>query len=240
MDYLVTGHYARIDYDNETGRYLLKKAVDDSKDQSYFLYAMTQAQLASTLFPLGSLTKPQVREIAQKLGFKNAGKQDSQGICFVPNGDYADFIEQYTGRVCEEGNFIDLHGNVIGRHKGIIRYTIGQRRGLAISLNKPVYVHSKNINDNTVTLCEDDGLFEKSLEAYDFNWISREKTDTPIRVKAKIRYNQKEQWAEASQTSHGTVHIEFDEPQRAVAKGQAAVLYDGDVVVGGGTISGSS
>ena len=237
IDYLATGHYARIEYNNESGRFLLKKALDTSKDQSYFLYAMTQTQLAHTLFPLGTLSKPQVREIAQKMGFKNADKQDSQDICFVQDRDYGSFIEQYTGEKSKNGDYIDLKGNILGSHKGIIRYTIGQRRGLAIALNKPMYVHSKDTKNNTVTLCEDGDLFEKSLLASDFNWIAIKSIDTPIRIKAKIRYNQEEQWAMASQVSHNTVKIEFDEPQRAMAKGQAAVLYDGDIVVGGGTIS---
>ena len=236
MDYFVTGHYARVEYNNETGRYLLKKSIDETKDQSYVLYVLTQEQLAHTMFPLGTFHKSEVREIAQQQGFINANKHDSQDICFVRNGSYAQFIEQYTGKTNESGNFVDMQGNVLGRHKGITRYTIGQRRGLALSLNKPMYVRSKNIKDNTVTLCEDDGLFGKSLEATNFNWIAFEKINVPIRVKAKIRYNQTEEWATATQISHETIHVEFDEPQRAIARGQAVVLYDGDIVVGGGTI----
>jgi tRNA-specific 2-thiouridylase len=237
MDCIATGHYARIEYDGKTGRYLLKKAADEIKDQSYVLYAMTQEQLSYTLFPLGELHKPEVRDIAKKQGFINADKHDSQDICFVRNGnDYADFIEQYTGKKYEEGDFIDMHGNILGKHKGLIRYTIGQRKGLGLSLKRPMYVHYKDTENNTVILCEDGGLFSKSLDAADFNWIAREKADSPIRVKAKIRYNQTGQWATAARTSPDTVHIEFDEPQRAIAKGQAAVLYDGDIVIGGGTI----
>jgi tRNA-specific 2-thiouridylase len=236
MDCIATGHYAQIEYAPETGRYLLKKAVDGTKDQSYVLYAMTQEQLSYALFPLGGLHKSEVRGIAKEQGFLNAGKHDSQDICFVRDGGYAEFIEQYTGKKNEEGDFLDINGNILGRHKGLIRYTIGQRKGLGLSLNKPLYVHSKNTENNTVTLCEDDGLFSKSLDVSDFNWIACEKINSPIRVKTKIRYNQREQWATAAQTSPDTVHIEFDEPQRAIAKGQAAVLYDGDVVVGGGTI----
>jgi tRNA-specific 2-thiouridylase len=237
MDCIATGHYARIDYDGGSGRYLLKKAADENKDQSYVLYAMTQEQLSYTLFPLGDLHKTKVRDIAKEQGFVNADKHDSQDICFVRDGnDYADFIEQYTGRKYEEGNFIDMNGNILGKHKGLIRYTIGQRKGLGLSLKRPMYVHSKDTEKNTVTLCEDDVLFSKSLDAADFNWIACEKINSPIRVKAKIRYNQTGQWATANQISPDTVHIEFDEPQRAIAKGQAAVLYDDDVVVGGGTI----
>jgi tRNA-specific 2-thiouridylase len=236
MDCIATGHYARIEYDGGNGRYLLKKAVDETKDQSYVLYAMTQEQLSYALFPLGGLHKSAVRDIAKKQGFINADKHDSQDICFVREDHYADFIEQYTGKKYEEGFFLDMHGNILGKHKGLIRYTIGQRKGLGLSLKRPLYVRLKDTENNTVTLCEDNGLFSKSLDTTDFNWIACEKINSPIRVKAKIRYNQTGQWATAAQTSPDTVHIEFDEPQRAIAKGQAAVLYDGDVVVGGGTI----
>ncbi|MDR2716709.1 MAG: tRNA 2-thiouridine(34) synthase MnmA [Treponema sp.] len=237
MDCIATGHYARTEYDAGSGRYLLKKATDETKDQSYVLYAMTQEQLSHTLFPLGALNKSAVRGIAREQGFINADKHDSQDICFVRDGScYAEFIEHYTGKKYEEGDFVDMQGNVLGRHKGLIWYTIGQRKGLGLSLKRPLYVHSKNTENNTVTLCEDNILFSKSLDAADFNWIACEKLNSPIHVKTKIRYNQKEQWATVTQTSDDTVHIEFDEPQRAIAKGQAVVLYDGDVVVGGGTI----
>jgi tRNA-specific 2-thiouridylase len=236
MDCIATRHYARIEHDAETGRYLLKKAVDETKDQSYVLYAMTQEQLSRTMFPLGDLRKSEVRGIAREQGFVNADKHDSQDICFVCDGSYAEFIEQYTGKKNEEGDFVDINGAVIGRHKGIVRYTVGQRKGLGLSLKKPLYVLTKNVKDNTVTLCERDGLFSKSLYASDFNWIAREKPTGPIRVKTKIRYNQDEQWSTATQGADDTVQIEFDEPQWAIAQGQAAVLYDGDTVVGGGTI----
>jgi len=237
MDCIATGHYAGIEHDAGSGRYLLKKAADETKDQSYVLYAMTQEQLSYTLFPLGGLHKHEVRDIAKTQGFVNADKHDSQDICFVRDGnDYADFIEQYTGRKYEEGDFIDTQGNILGRHKGLIRYTIGQRKGLGLSLKKPMYVHFKDTENNKIILCDNRGLFSKSLDAGDFNLIACERIDGPVRVKAKIRYNQTGQWATAIQTSPDTVHVEFDEPQRAIAKGQAAVLYDGDVVVGGGTI----
>jgi len=236
VDYVVTGHYARVEHDEKSGRYLLKKGVDEAKDQSYALYTMTQDQLAHTLFPLGGLRKDEIREIALSNGFVNAKKRDSQDICFVRDGDYADFIQQHTGKRYEDGDFIDSDGKVLGRHKGLIRYTIGQRKGIGISFDKPMYVGNKDIESNTVTLCENDGLFSKVLTARDFNWISCEASEQPMRVKAKIRYNQKEQWATAKKTPSDLVSVEFDEPQRAIAKGQAVVLYDGDVVVGGGTI----
>ena len=236
IDYIVTGHYARIEKDNESARYFLKKALDEAKDQSYVLYSLTQEQLAHTIFPLGKLNKSEVRKIAKTNGFINAEKQDSQDICFVPNGDYAEFIKHYTNKTYEKGDFIDLQGNILGQHDGIIRYTIGQRKGLRISLNKPMYVHSKDIINNTVTLCEDNDLFRKSLEITDLNWIAIENIDKPLRVKAKIRYNQTAEWATATKTDSDKVLLEFDEPQRAIAKGQAAVLYNDDIVVGGGTI----
>lgn len=234
-DYVVTGHYARIEKDNS--RFLLKKGVDDTKDQSYVLYSMTQEQLAHTLFPLGGFTKVQIREIAEENGFVNAHKHDSQDICFVPDGDYAAFIEQYEKKRYKNGNFVDKAGNILGTHKGIIRYTIGQRKGLGLSLPKPMYVCSKNIEDNTVVLCDNDELFSSQLDAEDFNWIAFDNPPETLKAKARIRYNQKEEDAKIFVTGKNTVHIEFDMPQRAIAKGQAVVLYDGDVVLGGGTIA---
>ena len=238
MDYVVTGHYANVEKDQTTNRFLLKKALDTAKDQSYVLYAMTQDQLQHTMFPLGKLTKQKVREIASKHGFANAQKPDSQDICFVQDGDYSQFITQYTQQDYPEGDFIDTKGHILGRHKGHIRYTIGQRKGLGIAFGKPMYVCAKNPTSNTVTLCEDAELFTRTLYAKDFNWIPFESPKSAIKIKAKIRYNQKEQWATAQivDNKNGIVHIEFDQPQRAIAKGQAVVLYDGDIVVGGGTI----
>lgn len=235
-DYVVTGHYARIEQDTVSGRYLLKKAVDDTKDQSYALYSMTQEQLAHTLFPLGNLRKTSVREIALYNGFANAKKHDSQDICFVPDGDYANFIEQYTGRKYETGSFIDASGNVLGSHRGLLRYTIGQRRGLGLSFPQPMYVCSKCITNNTVTLGEESKLYSESLIASDINLISCDKLEYPMKIKAKIRYGQAEQRATVEQTDADKMRVEFDEPQRAITAGQAVVLYDGDVVVGGGTI----
>jgi len=235
-DAIVTGHYARIEYDETAKRYLLRKAVDDTKDQSYVLYAMTQEQLAHTMFPLGNLRKQQVREIAQSHGFINAKKHDSQDICFVPDRDYAKFIEQYTGKTFPEGDVVDVNGKFLGHHKGIIRYTIGQRKGLGIAMLKPYYVCEKNVETNTVVLGEENDLCCKTLEAGDVNLIACDKIASPIRVKAKVRYKQKEDFAIAEQISSDRLRITFDEPQRAIAKGQAVVLYDGDLVIGGGTI----
>lgn len=235
-DYVCTGHYARIGHDETTGRYLLKKAVDPSKDQSYVLYSMTQEQLSRTLFPLGDLEKNRVREIAEAHGFINAAKPDSQDICFVQSGTYVDFIRRTTGRDYPEGDFIDENGKVLGQHKGIIRYTIGQHKGLGLVTPEPMYVKKIDAASNTVVLCRADGLFAKSFMADDINLIKYEAITEPIRVKAKVRYRQAEQWATAVQVEDGLLKIEFDEPQRAVTPGQAVVLYEDEDVIGGGVI----
>ncbi|MCH5207675.1 MAG: tRNA 2-thiouridine(34) synthase MnmA [Oscillospiraceae bacterium] len=234
-DYIVTGHYARIELDEQSGRCLLKKAAYPEKDQSYVLYAMTQEQLAHTMFPLGNYTKPEIREIAEEQGFLNAKKHDSQDICFVPNGSYADFIEYYTKRTYPGGDFVDTSGNVLGEHKGIIRYTIGQRKGLGISYTEPLYVLNIDKDKNTVTVGKDSELYSNRLTAGNINLISVEKIDKPMRVKAKIRYRHTEQPATVIQVND-KLEVTFDEPQRAITRGQAVVLYDGDTVVGGGTI----
>lgn len=235
-DYVVTGHYAIIAYNEKTGRYELKKAADPGKDQSYVLYSLTQEQLAHTLFPLGGLTKSEVREIAEKNGFINADKSDSQDICFVPNGKYVEFIKDYTGRTYKEGDFIGPDGEVLGTHKGIICYTIGQRKGLGLSLKEPLYVKEVDPQNNTVKLGRDADLFSTELDADKLNLISVEKITEPMRVKAKVRYRHTEDLATVTQTSEDTIHVVFDKPQRAITKGQAVVLYDGDTVVGGARI----
>ena len=236
LNYVVTGHYARIEYDGPSGRYLLKKAADPDKDQSYVLYMLTQAQLARLQFPLGNMKKTETRAIADALGLCNAQKHDSQDICFVPGGDYVKFMEQYTGKSYSEGAFLDESGNIIGKHRGAVRYTIGQRRGIGIALGSPTYVVDKNMEENTVTLGPDSSLYANALLAEEMNWISIPELKEPLRLKAKIRYRQDEQWATARPAENGRVIVEFDSPQRAIAPGQAVVLYDGDVVVGGGTI----
>ncbi|MDO4272525.1 MAG: tRNA 2-thiouridine(34) synthase MnmA [Eubacteriales bacterium] len=236
-DTIVTGHYARVVYDKNLNRWLLKKSLNPAKDQSYVLYFMTQEQLAHTQFPLGSFSdKEEVRSAARKYNFVNAGKHDSQDICFVPNGNYSDFIEQYTEKKYAEGNFVDTEGKILGTHKGMIRYTIGQRKGLALSLPSPMYVCRKCPEDNTVVLSDETNLYSNELTAGDFNWIAFEKPETPIHVTAKTRYHAKEAAAVATVQKDGTVKISFEQPQRAITKGQAVVLYDGDTVVGGGTI----
>lgn len=234
FDYIATGHYARIEKEN--GRFLLRKAVDERKDQSYVLYSLTQEQLAHTLLPLGAYTKSEIRAIAEENGFVTARKQDSQDICFVPDGDYAHFIEQYTGRRYPEGDFVDREGRRLGTHKGIIRYTIGQRKGLGLALPAPMYVCEKDVENNRVVLCSNDGLFSRELTVGDLNWIAFDSPPAKFRANVKVRYNQKEQPADITSLPDSTVKIVFDTPQRAIAKGQAAVLYDGDTVLGGGTI----
>ena len=236
FEYLVTGHYARIEKDAGSGRFLLRKSCDEKKDQSYVLYCLTQQQLAHTLFPLGGLSKLDVRKIAELQNFATAAKGESQDICFVPNGDYGDFIEKYSGKTWLPGDIIDTEGKKIGQHRGIIRYTIGQRRGLGVAANTPIYVAAKSVADNTVTLGPDSCLYGKSLDAKDINLIACERIEKPMRVTVKTRYLQTGQPAAAEQTGENTLHIEFDAPQRAITPGQAAVLYDGDIVVGGGTI----
>ncbi|MDR1964446.1 MAG: tRNA 2-thiouridine(34) synthase MnmA [Planctomycetaceae bacterium] len=236
FDFMATGHYARIELDTVCGRFLLKKAVDETKDQSYVLYAMTQPQLSCTQFPLGTLRKSEVRDIAAAHGFVNARKRESQDICFVPDGDYAAFIERHTGCVCPPGDFTDKNGRILGQHHGIIRYTIGQRKGLGIARAKPYYVCSQNVAANTVVLGDESDLYTKTVHAAHLNLIAFEKLNSPIRVKAKVRYRQKEDWATAEQIDTDHLRIEFDEPQKAIAKGQAVVLYDYETVLGGGTI----
>lgn len=236
LNYIVTGHYSDIYFDDNTGRYVLKKAADPAKDQSYVLYSMTQEQLAHTIFPLASISKTEVRQIAKDNGFVNADKSESQDICFVQNGRYADFIREYTGSDYPEGDFVDLNGNVLGRHKGIINYTVGQRKGLGISYAKPLYVVAVNPCNNTVVLGDNSDLFTRELTADNINLISAERLEKPVHLKAKIRYKHEEQWATVTQTGDDTIKVVFDEPQRAITRGQAVVLYDGDIVVGGGTI----
>ena len=232
-DYVVTGHYARVEEEN--GKYLLKKALDPSKDQSYVLYNLTQDQLAHIRFPLGELTKDEVRRIAEENGFVNAHKPDSQDICFVPDGDYAGFIERRCGKM-SAGDFLTSDGEVLGQHKGIAHYTIGQRKHLGISVGKPIYVVRIDPDNNTVVLGEESELFATVAVVKDFNWISGEAPAEPVRCMAKTRYRHKEQPAVAHVNDDGSVTVVFDEPVRAITPGQSCVLYDGDVVLGGGVI----
>ena len=235
-DCIVTGHYARIQQDPDTGRYLLFRAGDQAKDQSYFLSCLTQHQLAHVRFPLGELTKEQARQIAQEQGFLNAHKRDSQDICFIPDGDYKAFMERYTGKHYPAGDFLDKSGKIVGKHTGAVGYTIGQRKGLGLAMGEPVYVCSKDMERNTVTVGSNEDLFKTTLWADNWNWIAIPELTEPIRVTAKIRYRHNEQPATVYPEADGSARVEFDEPQRAITTGQAVVLYDGDLVIGSGTI----
>ena len=236
-DWVVSGHYAQIRQDPASGRYLLYKASDTSKDQTYFLACLNQEQLSHIQFPLGGLTKTQVRQIAVENGFVNARKRDSQDICFVPDGDYAAFLERYTGKTYPQGDYLDKDGNVLGKHQGAVRYTIGQRKGLGIALGAPAYVCGKDMKNNTVTLGSNEDLFAAGLRAKDWNWYPFPSLTAPMQVTAKTRHSQLEVPATVYPEENGFARVEFESRQRAVTPGQAVVLYRGDMVVGGGTIT---
>ena len=235
--FMVTGHYAKIRQDAATGRFLLYKAADPAKDQTYFLACLNQHQLSHTKLPLGELTKEQVRAIAEDQGFLNARKRDSQDICFIPDGDFVSFIKNYTGKHYPAGDFLDLNGNVVGKHQGAFAYTLGQRKGLGIALGEPAYVCAKDMTNNTVTVGPNEALFAKALRAENWNWLPFPHLTEPIRVTAKARYRHAEQPATVYPEENGFARVEFDEPQRAMTPGQAVVVYNGDMVVGSGTIT---
>lgn len=234
--YVVTGHYAQIEFDAAKNRYLLKKAADEAKDQSYFLCRLTQQQLAHTLFPLGELTKAQARQLAENNGFINAKKRDSQDICFVPDGDYMAFLQEYTQKCYPSGDFLDESGRIVGKHQGAVAYTIGQRKGLGLAMGTPVYVCAKDMAANTVTVGANETLFSRELVADDWNWISIDPPQEPLRCKAKARSRMSEQNATVYPLENGQARVVFDEPQRAITPGQSVVLYDNDIVIGGATI----
>lgn len=234
---MVTGHYARIRKDEKSGRLLLCKAADTAKDQSYFLYAISQEQLQQIRFPLGELTKDQVRAIAQEQGFLNAKKRDSQDICFVPDGDYFAFLRKFTGKDYAPGDFLDLEGNKVGTHIGAAAYTLGQRKGLGIAMGHPVYVCGKDMQRNTVTVGTEDALMHRELLANDWFFFPFPALTGPMEVEAKTRSRMVQQPATVYPEENGYCRVVFHEPQRAITPGQAVVLYDGDVVVGGGTIT---
>ncbi len=237
-DTIVTGHYARIVYDPQRERWLLKKAKNLAKDQSYVLYFLTQEQLAHTQFPLGEFeSKEQVRSVADRFNFINSRKHDSQDICFVPDGKYAEFLTEYTGKTYPEGPFVDTSGKVLGQHKGMIRYTIGQRRGLGLALPESMYVKHKDMEHNQVVLSTNAELYSDRLIADSFIWSAIDAPTEPLQTKAKVRYQAKEADAVASVLPDGRVELRFAQPQRALTIGQAVVLYDDDIVVGGGVIT---
>ena len=236
FDTIVTGHYARITRDPGTGRYLLRKAADEAKDQSYFLACLTQEQLAHVRFPLGEYSKTRIRQIAQDRGFINARKRDSQDICFVPDGDYMTFLTRFTGKEYPSGHFLDQHGRAVGTHRGAVAYTLGQRKGLGLAMGAPVYVCGKDMQTNTVTVGPNEALFHRELLADDWVWFPFPALTEPLRVLAKARSRMTEQPATVYPMENGIARVVFDEPQRAMTPGQTLVLYDGDIVVGGGTI----
>ncbi len=236
FDCLVTGHYARITRDAESGRWQLRKAQDESKDQSYVLYMLSQEQLAHLRFPLGDLSKAEARALAEGAGLVTASKHESQDICFIPDGDYGAFLELWTGHRDPEGEILDPDGRVIGRHRGAIRYTIGQRRGLGVAAEHPLYVMAKDMVRHTVTVGPERVLYSRELTATDFNWLSIQEPDHPLCVTARTRYRQKENSATVWPLEGSRVRLVFDQPQRAITPGQTVVLYDGDLVLGGGTI----
>lgn len=236
-DAIATGHYATIRQDSKSGRYLLCKAADSAKDQSYFLACLNQHQLSHTHFPLGELTKEEARLIAESQGFVNARKKDSQDICFVPDGDYVAFMKRYTEKEYPAGDYLNLEGKVVGKHCGAVCYTLGQRKGLGIALGAPVYVCSKDMQANTVTVGPESALFATTLIADNWNWFPFEELTKPIRVMAKVRYRHIPQPATVYPMEGGKAKVVFDAPQRAMTPGQTVALYDGDMVVGGGIIT---
>ncbi|MDR3232358.1 MAG: tRNA 2-thiouridine(34) synthase MnmA [Planctomycetaceae bacterium] len=233
---LATGHYARIESSTADGRYLLRKAADSTKDQSYVLYSLSQEQLSQIRFPLGNQTKVETRRIAEQAGLAAAKKEESQDLCFVPDGMYADLIEHYLHKVCPPGDFVDKTGKILGQHKGIIRYTVGQRKGLGVAAKAPYYVCSHNVTENQIVLASEADLEKKYLTAHSINFIPFDTITGTLHCKAKVRYRQPEKWASVTQTGDNSIRVDFDEPETAVARGQSVVLYDGDYILGGGII----
>ena len=239
---VATGHYARVDFDENRGRWLLKRPTDRAKDQTYFLFGLTQEQLSRTLFPLGSMTKPEVRELARKHGLALAEKPDSQEICFVPGGDYKKFIDAYLAEQGDSlpdtsGELVTTDGRVVGEHTGIHNFTVGQRKGLGVATGSPLYVIQIKGDKRQVVVGDSENLYSKTLVARRTNLISVDDLREPVRVTVKIRHRHEGASATIEKTGVDEIRATFDEPQRAVTPGQASVFYDGDVVVGGGWIS---
>lgn len=234
-DYIATGHYARI-VKLPNGRYTLRRSATLAKDQTYALYNLTQEQLQRTLMPVGEYSKEEIRKIAEDIQLQVANKPDSQDICFVPDGDYAGFIEKTAGKQLQKGNFVTVDGTVLGEHKGIIHYTVGQRKGLGLALGYPAFVLEIRPETNEVVIGTHEESMAKSLRAGNLNFMSIEDLTEPLRVFTKIRYNHRGVWATIEKTGEDEILCTFEEPQRAVTPGQAVVFYDGEYVLGGGTI----
>lgn len=233
IEKIATGHYARIE--KEGGRYIVKKGVDAKKDQSYMLIRLTQSQLSRTLFPLGGMTKEQIRDFAMENEIATAHKKDSQDICFIPDGDYVKFITDATNKEYPEGDFVDKNGNMLGRHSGLIRYTTGQRKGLGIALGAPMYVLKKDVESNSVVLGTNEQLFESECVVTDVNAVSVEAFDKTMRAEVKVRYSHTSAPA-TLYPENGKIRVVFDAPQRAITRGQTAAFYNGDILLGGGKI----
>jgi tRNA-specific 2-thiouridylase len=236
-DFIATGHYARIETDDNTGTYLLKKGADANKDQSYFLYPLTQQQLRHTLFPVGNLTKDRVREIAGELGLPVAAKPESKDICFIPDDDYTEFLRDYVPQAIKPGPILDELGNILGRHQGVMAYTIGQRQGLGIAAEEPLYVIAIAPDRNAVVVGTREKIYGNELIATEVHWISAARPGPSLKVKARIRYRHPEAESLINTMVDSSVYVRFTEPQMAITPGQAVVFYDGDTVLGGGTIS---
>jgi tRNA-specific 2-thiouridylase len=235
IEHVATGHYARKDQDPATGRFRLRRGLDPAKDQSYFLYGLSQEQLACALFPVGDLTKTQVRELAGARGLTTAQKKESQEICFVPDGDYARFVERNAPAEDRTGPIVDESGQTLGRHGGVHQFTVGQRKGLGLASSRPLYVLRVEPASRAVVVGEAEALLAKALTAREVNWIVPPQS-APFRAQVQIRYRHPGAWALLTPEPEGRVAVTFDEPQRAVTPGQAAVFYDGDVCLGGGWI----
>lgn len=234
-DFIATGHYARV-VQLENGRYALKKSATLRKDQTYALYNLTQEQLKRTLMPVGAYTKEEIRQLAEQINLRVANKPDSQEICFIPDDDYGRFIEEYSGKKFPKGNFVTTEGKIIGQHKGILHYTIGQRKGLGLSLAKPGFVVAIKPDSNEVVIGDNEDVFGSRVIADKLNFMSIESFEGELELEAKIRYSHQPATCTIKMIGDDILECIFKEPQRAITPGQALVLYDGDIVVGGGTI----
>jgi tRNA-specific 2-thiouridylase len=236
VDYVATGHYARIEREPETGRYTLRKGIDSRKDQSYFLFSLTQAQLSRALMPLGGYEKDEVREVARKYQLRTAEKPESQELCFIADDNYKRFLTDRIPEKLQAGDIVDQEGHVLGEHQGIPFYTVGQRKGLGISAKTPLYVTELKVHDNTIVVGKNEDLLADKMQVEEVNLITLDELTEPIRAEVKIRYKDAGAPATITPLSGTEVEVKFDQPRRAVTPGQAAVFYDGDIVIGGGWI----
>lgn len=239
-EYIATGHYARIEKHPETRRLAIRNSVTEAKDQTYALYRLTQEQLARTIMPIGAYEKEEIRKIAENVDDFVAKKSDSQDICFIPDGNYTAFLQEQGKTTQNPGNFVDMEGNILGQHKGLMYYTVGQRKGLGIAFGKPMYVYNLDVEKNQVVLCDNEALFTHTVYATQLNPMAVPAFQKGMRFLGKIRYSHKTAWCTVKSVEGDIMECVFDEPQRAVTPGQALVLYDGEYVAGGGTILGTS